>query len=565
MAWADMSSESLQESSFSQSQHTLFESFLVHASPARRPGTAGSNSPSITASIGILTCNTELHQSGQRSFIPGSTPRSSRDVGKSHPLAEKMTLDDLALRPSSPKAGSPTGIPKSRELRRTVSVNSRVPPPSALYDDSSSSSVSTSTCSTYNTRLNTVLNSSLSRSSSAFVKRPLPVPSGAGLSGRADVEPYTLPRVASRSTPVRFAPLNHRPPNSSSDTESAQGPIYETIDFVASSRPFVCSPAPPFSQSSVRSAPPARINPFEDNFVSPLVNKGRPLPKTPIPTYASVTSSPALQSLPPRFNHSGVPVPVPPEGSAVQAVLCRPFPSPSSAYVAGSLQRFGSQVSLSSAASTTGIHTSSIAGTTSFAPLSVTATTKVAAASGATNGIAGGLLATNNHSASSEAYHLTSTAATLQNSTRPSSAFRSVSTLPATLPRAATLSSTASHEPVYQLPPPGRRYSSPVAPPLPPPRKSPPRAPQREVKQVGGNGDCDLNSTFTVSRGVRAMSVGPDINPQAKRSWTGSGKDRCNGQKAGLIRSQTTGSLSMLPVNSPKSLQERPRTTEKGV
>ena len=56
VAWADQSMESLHDVSLAESQQALYESFLVHASPARRNiDPCGANSPSIAASLGILT------------------------------------------------------------------------------------------------------------------------------------------------------------------------------------------------------------------------------------------------------------------------------------------------------------------------------------------------------------------------------------------------------------------------------------------------------------------------------------------------------------------------------
>ncbi len=607
VAWADMSNDSLHETSLSQSQHTLFESFLVHASPARQAIVTGPNSPSIAASLGILTSATETQQADRGSSMPGATPRSSRRSITHHPLAERRTMDKVAPGPSlSPKVDTPTSGSSSKEPRSAVSslAKPQLPAPS-LFEDSSSS-VTVSSCSTYNTRLNTVLNSSLSRSSPAYLKRPLPTSFSSAVSGRVDVQPYTMPRTAPKGTPAGPATLKRSP-------DVSQGPIYESIDFTAPSRPFISSPPPQLSGTFPRrSAPkvplPTTLNPFDDNFVSPQVRQKRPLPRTPVPTYASVPSSPSLQSLPSRFNHMGLPMQLG-GGGTTQAVLCRPFPSPSSAFVAGSNhQRFGSQLQCSSMMSN-GVHslqTSSIG--SSFASPSITTTSGVASnpyatighcSSGvsqlragaattlqstrptfattsgvannpyATSGVASNPYATIGH-CSSGVSQPQSVVSTTLNSTRPTSAFSSLSALHSTTPRVTpSLSQGSVCFPQNQpLPPPPNRPA-----PLPPsrapsvPRKLPPLVQHQEAKSVEPESDRRLDSTFTISRGVRAASVGQLTYLEEKKPHTGSSMKRSgdtNGQRGGLVRSQTTSSLTMLHVNAPKSLQDRPRTTEKG-
>lgn len=118
VAWADLSSDSLHDvsvSSLSQSQQALFDSFLVHSSPAHR-GAAGSqrNSPSIASSLGILSSITGTEVSANSGGTNFPAPRNSK-CAIAHPLFEAKSKPDITVPSPQPD------IVQSSRLMRTVS------------------------------------------------------------------------------------------------------------------------------------------------------------------------------------------------------------------------------------------------------------------------------------------------------------------------------------------------------------------------------------------------------------------------------------------------------------
>ena len=193
VAWADLSADSLHDismSSLSQSQQALFDSFLVHSSPGQRGGAAQAsqrNSPSIASSLGILTSivGAGSQVSASSGGMTFTIPRNSK-YAVAHPLLETKSKPDIAVPSPQPD------IVQSSRLLKTVSPmqlqksRASIPPMPAPTKGDCSSFV------TYNTRLNTVLNSSSMKSSPIGASGNLS--SSSSSSRKADVQPYTLPR-----------------------------------------------------------------------------------------------------------------------------------------------------------------------------------------------------------------------------------------------------------------------------------------------------------------------------------------------------------------------------------
>ena len=179
VAWADQSVQSLHDLSMAESQQALFKSFLVHASPrARSVNPCGTNSPSIAASLGILTSTT----TSSHVTVSSSSTSANTVARDSKPLSAKIDAP-IAPSPLSHSVQS-RWQPKGTPVR--IPNKPRKPTP----DDSSSSNGST-----YHTRLNAVLSADNTKSSPAMsnLKRSKS-DSSSGSSGQKDAQPYTLPR-----------------------------------------------------------------------------------------------------------------------------------------------------------------------------------------------------------------------------------------------------------------------------------------------------------------------------------------------------------------------------------
>ena len=297
VAWADQSMESLHDVSLAESQQALYESFLVHASPARRNiNPCGANSPSIAASLGILTTTTTSTQATASSNeVSSPAPQISK---LAHPLSERkskmgtpVTLSPLLIHSSSlPKRDTPIRIPNKP----------RRPTPA---DDSSSS-----TCSTYMTRFNTVLNATNTKSSpiaSHLVRSKSNLSSGSSLT--KDTQPLPVGQPSAKLGSISQPGLPYlAQPSQTIGTNS--------IDSARSENTYTAS------FPNQRSA--QVFNAFEDNFVSPKAQLRTPVRST------MLKRSPLLQNLP---DYVLQPTPLTPASSST-ALLCRPMHSPVPAF-----------------------------------------------------------------------------------------------------------------------------------------------------------------------------------------------------------------------------------------
>ena len=294
VAWADQSMESLHDVSLAESQQALFESFLVHASPARRNiDPCGANSPSIAASLGILTATTTSTQvTASCKEVSSPAPQVSKPA---HPLFESrskmgtpIALSPLLIHSSSlPTRDTPIRIPNKP----------RRPTPA---DDSSSSA-----CSTYTTRFNTVLNTTNTKSSpitSHLVRNKSYLISGSSLT--RDTQPLPLGQPSAKPATVPCLPYPVQQPQSVGTN---------TIDTAQSENAYTAS----FSNQ-----PSAKVfNAFEDNFVPPKVSQAHL--RTPVRS-TTLKRSPLLQNLP---DHALRPTPLTTANSST-SLLCRPMHSP---------------------------------------------------------------------------------------------------------------------------------------------------------------------------------------------------------------------------------------------
>ena len=327
VAWADLSADSLHDvslSSLSQSQQALFDSFLVHSSPARR-NTARSqpNSPSITSSLGILTSimGAGSQVSASSSGISSTAPRSSKCT-VAHPLFETKSKSDIAVPSPQPDIVQSSRLQKTmspvRPQKSGVSFSSKPRMPAPMEENESSSSFLT-----YSTRLNTVLNSTCAKSSPFAPSRNADcVSSSSSSSRKADVhvQPYTLPHPSPKTSPKPRERLQSDSRLMTSASTSLphpetchSGPAFSPL------RPPSFAPPPAFSRTG--------FSTFDDNFVSPARPdfSRRPLPKTPVLVQQQqlMKNSPSLQNLHPNPNNF-----VPAFHQASPAVLCRPITSP---------------------------------------------------------------------------------------------------------------------------------------------------------------------------------------------------------------------------------------------
>ena len=324
VAWADLSSDSLHDvsvSSLSQSQQALFDSFLVHSSPAHR-GAAGSqrNSPSIASSLGILSSITETEVSANSGGTNFPAPRNSK-CAIAHPLFEAKSKPDITVPSPQPD------IVQSSRLMRTVSPvqlrKSGTSVPQKLVPRGDGSSVVT-----YNTRLNTVLNSSSTVKSSLIAstgnRNFVSSTCTSSSSQKSDLQSYTLPRPSPKTSPKARDGFHSDDKLVTSTSATLPHPV-DTHDgpHFTPLRPPSYIPPPEFSRTA--------FNVFDDNFVSPA----RPhfskqgLPKTPVSVLQQpfVKQSPSLQNLHPNPNNF-----VPALHQVSPAVLCRPITSPLPSY-----------------------------------------------------------------------------------------------------------------------------------------------------------------------------------------------------------------------------------------
>ena len=296
VAWADQSMESLHDVSLAESQQALYESFLVHASPARRNiDPCGANSPSIAASLGILTTTTTSTQvTASPNVVSSPAPQISK---LAHPLSERkskmgtpVAMSPLLIYSSSlPKRDTPIRIPNKP----------RRPTPA---DDSSSSA-----CSTYMTRFNTVLNATNTKSSpiaSHLVGSKSNLSSGSSLT--KDTQPLPVAQPNAKQGSISQPGLPSR-------TQQLQATGTNSIDSARSENIY--------TTSFPNQRSPQVFNAFEDNFVSPKV--GQAQLRTPVRS-TLLKRSPLLQNLP---DYVLQPTPVTPARSSA-ALLCRPMHSP---------------------------------------------------------------------------------------------------------------------------------------------------------------------------------------------------------------------------------------------
>lgn len=302
VAWADQSVQSLHDLSMAESQQALFESFLVHASPrARSVNPCGTNSPSIAASLGILTSTTTSSQ-----VTVSSSNTSANTVARdSKPLSAKIDAP-IAPSPLSHSVQS-RWQPKGTPVR--IPNKPRKPTP----DDSSSSNGST-----YHTRLNAVLNADNTKSSPAMsnLKRSKS-DSSSGSSGQKDAQPYTLPiaRWQSNAKQGRVlqqgisSPMGGSLPHLARPTQSVGA---NSVDFAPNSKlhPGNFSTTPILQQRSATA-----FNAFEDNFVSPRVAFNSSVS-------SQTKDSSSWQNLPDHALQSTQAVSFP------TALLCKPISSP---------------------------------------------------------------------------------------------------------------------------------------------------------------------------------------------------------------------------------------------
>ena len=296
VAWADQSVESLHDLSVAESQQALFESFLVHASPrGRNVNPYGTNSPSIAASLGILTSTTASSQVTVSSSGT-STNTVVRDSKAVHPLFAKVDAP-IAPSPLSQSVQS-RWQPKGTPVR--IPNKPRKPTPT---DDSSSSNGST-----YNTRFRTILNTGDTNPAMSTLKRSKS-DSSSGSSSQKDAQPYTLPRWQSNAKqggalqPSGSSTMGGSLPHLARPTQSVGA---NSVDFAPKLHP----PTTPLSQKRSATA----FNAFEDNFVSPRVAFK--------PVSSQMKHSPSLQNL---SDHALQPTQA---LGFPTALLCKPIPSP---------------------------------------------------------------------------------------------------------------------------------------------------------------------------------------------------------------------------------------------
>ena len=461
VAWAD---QSMDESALFHSQQKLFESFIANASPATK-STNRKSSPSVAASLGILTTTATVSVSSGEANDPVTTTRNARNECL-HPLAVRKPTTNIP----GPSPQVHTGERRSR-LPKTFSPF-RIPDKPRVPTPDTSLSSSTTCSTTYNTRLNTVLNSNCAKPSPIALKRSISSSTSSSSSvKRTEPQPYTLPQPRPE--------LRHQMSISAGDlTDPGR---YESVDFF---------PPPNFQRFSHPSAMgiprPVHFNPFDDNFVSPRFAH-RPLPKTPVPSF--MKGSPSLQNLHPNPNHMALPV-----GVASPALLCRPLPSPSPAFVSSGQSGLRHQQKSSS------LH--------SFHSVSVQGVTK---------------------SSNPPGIHYSSRP--------PNAAFASMP---------AVTRATSAFTPrvaFHQAPPCQNVFHPPVVTGDKPTPHSSPLADVRRKSSPAAMTN-DLDSTYTISdRDARAVSSGPE---ERRRP------------------SAPTSLLTLLHVNSPKAMEERHRTSDKG-
>ena len=295
VAWADQSVQSLHDLSMAESQQALFESFLVHASPrARSVNPCGTNSPSIAASLGILT---------------STTTSSQVTVSSSGTCANTVARDSKPLSAKTDALIAPSPLSHSVQSRwQPKGTPVRIPnkPRKPTPDDSSSSNGST-----YHTRLNAVLSADNTKSSPAMsnLKRSKS-DSSSGSSGQKDAQPYTLPRWQPNAKQGRdlqqgiSSPMGGSLPHLARPTQSVGA---NSVDFALKLHPRNFSTTPISQQRSATA-----FNAFEDNFVSPRVAFNS--------SVSSQTSS--QQNLPDHAFQSTQAVGFP------TALLCKPISSP---------------------------------------------------------------------------------------------------------------------------------------------------------------------------------------------------------------------------------------------
>lgn len=337
VAWADQSIDSLHDvsiSSLTQSQQALFNSFLMNSSPARWASESKVNSPS-SASLGILaTTYAHSHVTVASSNGGSSATSKTTKSGIAHPLLESKSKPDVALQ--SPQPDIVQSV--SKKLRDAVSPV-KVPnkPCTPLPVEESQSSTSSSL---YNTRLNTLLNSSYTKPSPTVLKGSH---SSSISSQETEVQPYLLPCPSHKgdsraenkqSTTVMSNPNVKQAVSRSSASTSTSSTLadskawYENVDYT---RSFTRKPQPPPyidpPQPQLRTPTAMHpFNPFEDNFVSPRFTRSNAttLPHPTVRTPQGLRGSLSLQTLQPSPHLMSLPMRSP--------VLSRPVPSPASAF-----------------------------------------------------------------------------------------------------------------------------------------------------------------------------------------------------------------------------------------